>query len=128
MFDKKGYIGQSMSVRAKSAYDDGLLSKAKIKKDDLEDAGIDLPVNFIKSLMPRIIKPTEWHHTGKHYNETDFYDLDDIKEQLENKDIDRLLEIYEEEKKEKKLEQEKLKKEKGHYAYVKYGEWEGSRN
>lgn len=127
MFDRKGYVGQSMSVRAKNAYDNGLISKAKIKKSDLEDAGIDLPVNFIKFLMPGIIKPAEWHHTGKHYNETDFYDLEDIKEQLQKRDIESLLEAYKEEQAEKKLEREKESKQKGYYAYVKYGEWEGSR-
>lgn len=127
MFNQKGYIGQSMSENAKFAYDSGLLSKAKISKYDLESADIDLPVGFIKSLMPTIITPTEWHHTGKFYNATDFYDMQDVKEQLADIDIDRHLEIYKKEQEEKRLEQERKRNEKGYYAYLEYGEWGGTR-
>ena len=115
-----GYVGQSMSKRAENAYADGLLSKAKIKKDNLVQVGIDLPVGFIKWLMPSIITPTEWHHTGKHFNETDFYDLEDVKEQLEELDVPSLQENYNEER-------ESIKQEKGYYALIEYGEWSGSR-
>lgn len=116
-----GYVGQSMSRRARQAYDTGLLPKAKIRKDDLESAGIDVPVGFVKWLMPGVITPTEWHHTGKHFNETDFYDLEDVKEQLEELDIETLLHRYKEEKREKE-------QETGYYALIEYGEWSGSRN
>ena len=123
MFKQNGYVGQSMSIRAKDAYDNGLLSKAKIKKYDLEAVGIDLPIGFVKSLMPHIIKPAEWHHTGKYFNETDFYDLEEVKRRLEHINIEQLFKIY----KEEQSEQERLKAEKGYYAYIKYGEWEGTR-
>lgn len=116
----RGYVGYSMSVRAKNAYNDGLLSKTKITKKNLVEAEIFLPVGFIKWLMPNVIKPEEWHHTGKHFNETDFYDLSDVKNQLENLDVDNLRKQYEQEKEDKK-------KEKGYYALIEYGEWSGSR-
>lgn len=122
-----GYVGHSMSVRAKNAYNEGLLPKTKIKKSDLEDAGIHLPVSFVKWMMPSIIKPTEWHHTSKHFNKTDFYNLEDVKEQLEEIDIESRLAQYKEEKEQQRLEKEKNQQEKSYYALVEYGEWSGSR-
>lgn len=122
-----GYVGHSMSVRAKHAYDGGLLSKGKIKKSDLKDAGINIPVNFIKWMMPNIITPSEWHHTSKHLNKTDFYDLEDIKEQLENINIESHLNQYNGEREKERLEKDQKQQEKGYYAFVEYGEWGGSR-
>lgn len=122
-----GYVGYSMSVRAKQAYDGGLLSKAKIKKSDLEGAGVQLPVSFVKWMMPAIIKPTEWHHTSIHFNKTDFYDLNEVKEQLDEIDIELRLTQYKCEKQDNHLEKGESHREKGYYAYVEYGEWGGTR-
>jgi len=116
-----GYVGYSMSIRANHAYNKGLLPKAKIKKSDLTSAGIDFPVGFIKWLMQNTVKPTEWHHTGKHFNETGFYDLEDVKNQLDDLDIERLYQYYQAEKQD-------VQREKGYYALIQYGEWSGSRN
>lgn len=56
-----GYHGFSMSNRAVEAYRNGLRPASKIKR---------VPAELIR----QYVSATEWHHTSKHYNETDFYD------------------------------------------------------
>jgi len=79
-----GYNGFSMSNNAVEAYNKGLLPLSKITASMLKDAGIKTKKSELKILTSNgIIKHTEWHHTSCHYNCTDFYSLDDIREQLE---------------------------------------------
>lgn len=88
-----GYIGQRMSERAAAAYDMGEKPFSKwtkseiidrlqrlIDSGDLESSEEDM--KRIKRLTSRVVKiaflkKSSWHHTGKYYNETDFYDIVD---------------------------------------------------
>ena len=91
-----GYDGYSMSNRARQAYADGKMPLSKIKKKDLEDAGIDVSLaEFKKAAKAGIIQPSEWHHTSKRYNQTDFYDLESISELIEDGDLDIRKELRE---------------------------------
>ena len=77
------YIGQSMSVNAAIAYDNGYKPYSKWTKQDilsrLENTGADIASYAsysTKVLREAFLTPVEWHHTGKTFNKTDFYDVD----------------------------------------------------
>lgn len=59
------YIDFSESVNASSARDRGLQPKSRIPQVPNE-------------LIERFCRPSEWHHTSSQYNETDFYDVDEV--------------------------------------------------
>lgn len=84
-FGQSGYIGQSMSVRAKKAYDGGEMPKSKWTKQAIMDALCDefgdAPASgfskFSKdTLFQNCLKRSSWHHTGKFANATDFFSID----------------------------------------------------
>lgn len=87
-YNQHGYVGQSMSVRARDAYEDGERPKSKWTKAAMLDAmedycelmGIAMPedAKAMKKgeIFARYFKWTGWHHTGKFANETDFYGVD----------------------------------------------------
>lgn len=147
------YIGNSMSVRASEAYSQGEKPLSKFNKEDVNivkrfltensliPEDLEIKVYHLKEFLEDCGR-SSWHHTGKYFNETDFYsfayaisdgydaDLDYIKK--ENVDQDRLNEFIEiiqtkrERKKATKVSQ--VDKEKDYYfADVSYEEWEGSR-
>lgn len=86
-----GYVGKSMSERAKMAYQDGQKPLNEWNKDDiikeveyLKTIGL---VNFDMNLFKRISLETlkeealiysSWHHMGALYEEVDFYCVDDV--------------------------------------------------
>lgn len=114
-----GYVGYSMSVRAEQAYNDGLLSFSKIKAKHLKENDIGISLKFFKWLVENNhITPTEWHHTGKLFNKTNFFDLDDVREQIQRLDLQNL---------ESKFNNVVNDEENGYYAKVEYREWVGSR-
>lgn len=95
----RGYIGASKSVNAMLAEEEGKRPLTKITKQWLTDAGIDLNVSFVKYLIRTgFLIPAEWHHTSKFYNETDYYDAENLAEQINNLSeegrIEPLLETY----------------------------------
>lgn len=95
----RGYIGASKSVNAMLAEEEGKRPLTKITKQWLTDAGIDLNVSFVKYLIRTgFLTPAEWHHTSKFYNETDYYDAENLAEQVNNLSeegrIEPLLETY----------------------------------
>ena len=67
-----GYIGHSMSVRANNAYAEGKLPASK------GAAELGIPT----ALFRQMFRPSEWHHTSKHFNATDFYDMADVWERV----------------------------------------------
>lgn len=84
-----GYIGYSMSRRAAEAYEDGEMPKSKWTKkamiaaikdacDDL-DLAYDPAIEKMKKdeLFHTFLYNSSWHHTGKFFNETDFYAIDE---------------------------------------------------
>lgn len=71
-----GYAGYSMSNNAVAAYEEGMKPISKIKKADLPDG---MTVKFFKFLVSKgLITASEWHHTSKHYNRTEFFDPTEI--------------------------------------------------
>ncbi len=84
-----GYIGYSMSRRAAEAYEDGEKPRSKWTKkamiaaikdacDDL-DLAYDPAIEKMKKdeLFHTFLYNSSWHHTGKFFNETDFYAIDE---------------------------------------------------
>lgn len=83
-----GYIGYSMSRRAAEAYEDGEKPRSKWTKkamiaaikdacDDL-DLAYDPAIEKMKKaeLFHTFLYNSSWHHTGKFFNETDFYAIE----------------------------------------------------
>lgn len=68
------YIGQKRSVRSQEAIEKGLVIKSQLKA--WQKRAVDQGA----------IQPSEWHHTGKFYNRTNYYDLNDF-EGLNPKDF-----------------------------------------
>jgi len=74
-----GYDGYSMSSNARDAYADGKLPLSKFKAADLKAAGWTDTLAFARWLArKKHWRPSEWHHTSKEFNATDFYDVADL--------------------------------------------------
>ena len=69
-----GYIGHSRSERSQEAIDNGLLIYSQLSawQKRAVDSGV--------------VKPCEWHHTGKYFNKTNYFDPQDF-EGLNPKDF-----------------------------------------
>ncbi|WP_304251497.1 hypothetical protein [Limosilactobacillus gastricus] len=61
-----GYIGNKRSVRSQEAIDEGLLTFSQLKAWQK------------RAVKANVVKPCEWHHTGKYYNQTYYYDPTDF--------------------------------------------------
>lgn len=126
-----GYYGYSMSNNAMDAYDAGLKPLSKWRKSDILKAvkewADENDYNFtleklekvkVSVLKDELLFSSEWHHTSSHFNQTDFYELNECKlEELTDSVIDEWLAF----KTEKKTVEEKR-------ARCKYLVWSGSRN
>lgn len=135
-----GYDGKSMSNRAREAYNDGEMPLSKWTKKEIisniilnNNNSIDenlLNKMTVKELQDNFLNYSSWHHTGKFYNETNFYELN--LEEIENITNDALNEIIlsrkpREKLSEKDVEKRKIQKqqeieikEKSQDAYFKY--------
>ena len=72
------------SNNAVAAEAEGLVVKSKLTAAWLKARGIEETVGFIKFLIQAgKICPTEWHHTSKFFNRTDYYSAEEIIETLE---------------------------------------------
>lgn len=72
------------SNNAVAAEAEGLVVKSKLTAAWLQTHGIEETVGFIKFLIQAgKICPTEWHHTSKFFNRTDYYSAEEIIETLE---------------------------------------------
>lgn len=69
-----GYIGQSRSIRSQQAINDGLVTKTQLKAWQK------------RAVESGEVRPCEWHHTGKYFNKTNYFDLTDF-EELNPKDF-----------------------------------------
>lgn len=69
-----GYIGQSRSVRSQQAINNGLLTKNQLKAWQK------------RAIEQGVVQPCEWHHTGKYFSKTNYYNPKDF-EQLNPKDF-----------------------------------------
>lgn len=79
----RGYVGQSMSVNARDAYDDGAVPLSGITAAWVRDHEIGCTVAELKDLIATYkVMTLEYHHTGKHFNSTDFYRPEDVRKQV----------------------------------------------
>ena len=76
-----------MSVNAVEAYDEGRFPISRLRRQQLDDAGIpkSIPVGFARYLADTgHWKPCEFHHTGgTWFNKTDFYSTDGLADTLD---------------------------------------------
>lgn len=78
-----------MSNNAVNAYGQGLKPLSKITNSDLKENNIELTLDqFKQAAKLQLIFPAEWHHTGKGFNQTNFYNLPEISEYLKQHPID----------------------------------------
>ncbi len=143
-YNQSGYIGQSMSVRAKQAYDSGEMPKSKWTKsaiiEELENMfGEEEAAGFKKfsrqALFDGVCSYSSWHHTGKFANVTDFYSINrnnallfaeennitSMKETIENdEDYNQMLAEKEKQIEKRKQEEDKEKQlEQRRIEYIK---------
>ena len=126
-----GYIGQRMSESAAAAYDMGEKPFSKWTKSDiierlqkLIDSG-DLEsseedMKRIKRLTSKTVKyaflkKSSWHHTGKYFKETDFYDITDDFSKINLDDLEQIDRWTR-----SKMAEEKIAKRSDKYAIITY--------
>lgn len=102
-----GYNGFSMSNNAVAAYNSGEKPLSKWTKSNVIEAienairdgelTLECSLEKLKKTTIKILKDmclyrSSWHHTGKHYNKTDFYSLDtEGIERLTDEKIDEII-------------------------------------
>ncbi len=126
-----GYIGSSMSVRAKACYDNDVKPLSKWSKSDIlnylsNDQIRQIKDNKItlKALKSYLLSYDSWHHSSSYFNKVDFYCIDT--DNIEGFNIEDLKAINEDIKKEEKQAKEKALK--GYkIALVDYIEWAGTK-
>lgn len=90
-----GYIGRSMSINAKRAYERGLKPLSRIMSADLHQNGFYYPVRFFRWLVHNWnIKQKEMHHTSAACNITAFYDDSVIRYVVKCCNLELLFQIY----------------------------------
>ncbi len=129
-----GYDGYSMSNNARAAYDNDEKPFSRWTKEDLleqvdyvlEDTTPQfdrkklekLPVAVLRDIL---LSMSSWHHTGKYYNVTDFYEVSpSYVEELTDEKMDSALQYY----REKKKEAAEIKSYRGSISYL---VWSGTR-
>lgn len=122
----RGYKGQSMSVNAVWAYDRGEKPLSKWTKsailEEIKNIFDELPeekAEMIKKmtlteLRENFLNYTAYHHTGKFYNTTNFYELDI--EKIEKITVDEINDIISCRKKATRRPQEVIDAEKAEKA------------
>ena len=86
--NKKGYVGKSMSVRAKRAYENNEMPLSAWTKENMIEEieniidyhELNLDLNLLKKLTKDQIQKkfminSSWHHTGCFFNQTNFYEV-----------------------------------------------------
>ena len=128
-----GYVGSKMSERAVIAYSFGEKPMSKWTKADIIEGVVAYGVwsrEVLESykrcvLADYFLYNSSWHHTGRCYNETNFYCIDE--DRAEHVDMEAL-NLYAFEAQEKNAQSSfwagkpEIKR-----AYIEYEEWEGSR-
>lgn len=122
----RGYVGSSMSVNARDAYDNDEKPRSKWTKQEIVDeikrlTGVDASKLTADELRTYYLRRTGWHHTGKYYNRTDFYEVD-VPEELTQAEIDNIIATREPRRREPKPKQRTMS------AIVRFIEWAGTRN
>ena len=127
-----GYYHYSMSNNAIEAYGNGEKPLSKWTKTDIieaiESSGIELQCSMeklrklpVKILKEQCLYNSSWHHTSKHFNETNFYTLDEDRlSSITDSEIDQMLDKH---KADKNINARPTE-EKWKCAFL---EWSGSR-
>lgn len=112
-----GYCGYSMSNNAVKAYNEGEKPLSKWSKKDIieavvvrEKTSIDISVLTLKELRDEFLVYSSWHHTSKFYNQTEFYNLDEVA--IERFNEEKLNKIVNSRVKKVKRSKEEIEKKK----------------
>lgn len=88
-YGQGGYVGASMSVRAKAAYESGEMPMSKLTRGAIISAIKDYCTDFDLAYNPEIetmnraklaeayLEYKSWHHTGRFARETEFFGLNE---------------------------------------------------
>ena len=127
-----GYVGYSMSVNAKYAYDTGEKPYSKWTKRNIisfisNNFGNEWKEKYEKfsldTLKSVLLCQSRWHHTSKYFNETTFYY---IPEYMNEEDLDEgIIRCKRLEKSRKEQPKEEMKEERVKAIYL---QWSGTRN
>lgn len=122
-YGNSGYVGQSKSVRAYEAEDN----------DRYTATECDKLLGVSSGATKACLVPSEWHHTGSYYKETDYYDIR-LLLAIKNNDEEVISEYDEDEIKKAKESLEELKSwrkpkltSKTYKADVEWLTWSGTR-
>lgn len=124
MFEGKGYIGQAMSVNAYEAHENDELPISHWTKKKMlaviKNLGID--TKLLKKLTKNQLQDvaltqSSWHHTGKFYNQTEFYSINEkLLKELTNEETRQMIldhkKYLEETKEKRRIEREKKEKQR----------------
>lgn len=123
-----GYYGHSMSNNAVAAYSEGLRPISKWNKKDLIESALDsdgcafsreeLQNCTLAALKKFLLENKEWHHTSKHFNETDFWGIDE--DRVSNRKTLTKMRSFKQPKKQAPTVT--------HLAKIRFEEWVGTRN
>lgn len=121
-----GYVDYSMSENAWNAHQSGEKTWSEWRKDDfIERFSLDLQplarTLTLKELKGALLFKTGWHHTGKYFNRTDFFEIADnyVQELTAEKIAEIIAKRPKREKKEPKANPTFIT------AKIRYTEWEG---
>ena len=122
-YGNSGYVGQSKSVRAYEAEDN----------DKYTATECDKLLGISSGATKACLVPSEWHHTGSYYKETDYYDIrlllaikDNNEEVISEYDEDEIKEAKESLEELKSWRKPKLTS-KTYKADVEWLTWSGTR-
>ena len=135
IYNQRGYIGQSMSVRAAEAYDRGEAPLSKWAKSAIIDGiaeaygeEVARKANSYSSALLKdyFLRCTGWHHMGKYAGRVDFYEVDGSMDESELSEAFRKIEEESESIKSRINERKKQPKpeEKTVWALVSFEETE----
>lgn len=135
MFEiNSGYIGAKRSIRSDQAIEDFEVPFSHINKDLITDFIGEYPeYSSLKEVKVCIWKraaksigPSSWHHTGKFYNETDHYALNEIADELMENRITH--EIEHEEEKQALKQKKRIIIDLMQFCVIEWQVWGGTRN
>lgn len=120
-----GYYKNKMSNNAMLAYANGSMPRSKWTKSIIIDSLPDQikPIAkqcYLDTLRYYFLIGDGYHHTGKYFNSTDFFCIDD--NAIANFNPDELLQLNEQYIPQKETEFKLI------YAFCKWGEWGGTRS
>lgn len=122
----QGYDAFSMSNNARAAYNDGAVPLSGITTAWVKAHGIGCAASALKLLIAEdVVTTTEYHHTSKHYNTTEFYRPEAVKAQVERLGDVRIAEVVAAAKERRRAESSVTVHRNCHVEWL---EWGGTRS